>query len=165
MTSILTLGGIGLTVGAAAVAGAVGLGIVAAAATGVYRNHGYGGGGGSGGGVEHNNNNSGGDGSLSLLLGDAMEMVKAQDVSGCGRRLVCELASGHPQTLTVHELAILKFVGSGVVPGEGVLPPDALLQYKTAKGYGEGGKDCGQLYLHCPYNSTQLMQVIMHYLP
>ncbi|KAK4305702.1 hypothetical protein Pmani_022409 [Petrolisthes manimaculis] len=97
---------------------------------------------------------------------NVLEMVKAQDVTGCGRRLVCELGSADPRRLTVEELSILNLVGDGVVPGEGVLPPGgASGHFKTARGWGESGGDCGLAYHTCPLNGKQLMQLVMEYLP
>ncbi|KAK4308965.1 hypothetical protein Pmani_019384 [Petrolisthes manimaculis] len=93
-----------------------------------------------------------------------MEGIRKQDVSGCGLRLVCELASRTHQDLAMEEWAILDLVGNGVKGGDGD-GDGALQQYKTARGVGEKGGNCGTSFPYCPLTGTQLMHSIMAYLP
>ncbi|KAG7173306.1 putative DM4/DM12 family-like protein 29, partial [Homarus americanus] len=101
----------------------------------------------------------------SAALENLMEVIRAEDVSGCGRRLVCELAANNQQSLTVEELSILNLVGSSVKPGEGVLPRGASQEYKEARGLGEAGGDCDKVFPKCPLTGAQLMGAVMAYLP
>nr|XP_053644746.1 uncharacterized protein LOC128697213 [Cherax quadricarinatus]XP_053644747.1 uncharacterized protein LOC128697213 [Cherax quadricarinatus] len=96
-------------------------------------------------------------------LEEALNKIRKTDVTGCGLRLVCDLAA--TDRLSVEELAILQLIGPTVKPGEGLLPPGASGEYKQAKWYGESGGDCHEAFPDCPYNGTQLMNIVMDYLP
>ncbi|XP_045599164.2 uncharacterized protein [Procambarus clarkii] len=96
-------------------------------------------------------------------LEEALNSIRKSDLTGCGKRLVCELATR--DKLSVEEMAILQLFGPTIKPGEGFLPPGATGEYKAAKTYGESGGDCGQAFPACPYNGSQLMNIVMEYLP
>ncbi|XP_045599670.2 uncharacterized protein [Procambarus clarkii] len=95
-------------------------------------------------------------------LSGLLEMVRAQDVTGCGRRLMCELAA-IPEDIELPELArdILELVGPAVRPGEGVLPPGATGEYLEAKSYGHYGGNCGQKYFTCPEDGRHLLGMVL----
>ncbi|XP_063606311.1 probable H/ACA ribonucleoprotein complex subunit 1 [Penaeus indicus] len=98
--------------------------------------------------------------------GRLMEIISDQDESGCGKRLVCELAAAEAEDerqLLMEELAILKFVGD-IVPGEDLRAQGAALDYKLAKERGMEGRDCGLLYPSCIYNGTEIMTSVLAYL-
>ncbi|ROT62531.1 hypothetical protein C7M84_019618 [Penaeus vannamei] len=95
-----------------------------------------------------------------------LEVVSEQDESGCGKRLVCELAAAEAEDereLLEEELAILEFVGD-LVPGEDLRAQGAALDYKLAKAQGMEGRDCGLLYPSCIYNGTEIMTSVLAYL-
>lgn len=97
---------------------------------------------------------------------NALELVRAEDVTGCGMRLVCELAGQEEEDLVQEELAILALLGPDVKPGEGVLPPGgARGEYLQARSFGGRGGDCGAAFPMCPLNGSQLMDTVMAYLP
>lgn len=97
---------------------------------------------------------------------NALELVRAEDVTGCGMRLVCELAGQEEEDLVQEELAILALLGPDVKPGEGVLPPGgARGEYLQARNFGAQGGDCGAAFPMCPLNGSQLMDTVMAYLP
>ncbi|XP_037783627.1 probable H/ACA ribonucleoprotein complex subunit 1-like protein [Penaeus monodon] len=98
--------------------------------------------------------------------GRLMEIISDQDESGCGKRLVCELAAAEAEDerqLLMEELAILEFVGD-IVPGEDLRAQGAALDYKLAKERGREGRDCGLLYPSCIYNGTEIMTSVLAYL-
>lgn len=59
----------------------------------------------------------------------------------------------------------LTFLRTGVKPGVGFTPRNALHEYKAAKGFGGAGGDCGKVFTGCPLNGTQLVETVMGYLP
>ncbi|XP_037782935.1 uncharacterized protein LOC119579263 [Penaeus monodon] len=182
-TTTVAVGGLGLGLGAAALAGAVGLGLAAAAAAafggrnrggnkGGYRGHHGGGYGHHGGGYGHH----GGYGGYhrrrrsveedSEALDNLMALIRQEDVTGCGMRLMCELGAAPEDELTVEELSILHLVGPIVKPGEGVLPSgSATSQYRNAKDFGREGGECAKAFPMCPLDRAQLMDTVMNYLP
>ncbi|XP_047477920.1 probable H/ACA ribonucleoprotein complex subunit 1 [Penaeus chinensis] len=98
--------------------------------------------------------------------GRLIEIISDQDESGCGKRLVCELAAAEAEDerqLLMEELAILEFVGD-IVPGEDLRAQGAALDYKLAKERGMEGRDCGLLYPSCIYNGTEIMTSVLAYL-
>lgn len=95
-----------------------------------------------------------------------LEVASEQDESGCGKRLVCELAAAEAEDereMLEEELAILEFVGD-LVPGEDLRAQGAALDYKLAKAQGMEGRDCGLLYPSCIYNGTEIMTSVLAYL-
>ncbi|XP_042214160.1 uncharacterized protein LOC121860840 [Homarus americanus] len=98
-------------------------------------------------------------------LEKTMEIIRSEDVSGCGLRLMCEVAGLRNQHLTMEEKAILDLVGPGQMPRSGFTPKGALQEYKLAKGLGQSGGSCGQVYSTCPYSGAQLVHTVMGYLP
>ncbi|XP_037788472.1 uncharacterized protein LOC119583826 [Penaeus monodon] len=102
-----TAGGAGLA--GLAVAGAVGLGVLglaALASRGGRRRH-------RGGRRRHHHRGrrSSVEVDTEWRMQNALELVRAEDVTGCGMRLVCELASQEEQDLVQEELAILALLG------------------------------------------------------
>ncbi|KAF2359413.1 hypothetical protein FHG87_009823 [Trinorchestia longiramus] len=86
-----------------------------------------------------------------------MEVVRAQDASKCGLKLVCELASLNDEQLTYDHLAMLDLVGPSINPDNVLLPPeenldnlDARSQYRLARGVGANGYSCVKYYPSCP---------------
>ncbi|XP_047477322.1 uncharacterized protein LOC125030948 [Penaeus chinensis] len=169
MTTTITTGVLAGTAGGAglaglAVAGAVGLGVLGVAALasrgGGRRNR----------GGRRNGHRRGRRSTVEddddWRMQNALELVRAEDVTGCGMRLVCELASQEEEDLVQEELAILALLGPDVKPGEGVLPPGgARGEYLQARSFGGRGGDCGAAFPMCPHNGTQLMDTVMAYLP
>ncbi|XP_042203352.1 uncharacterized protein LOC121853348 [Homarus americanus] len=94
-----------------------------------------------------------------------LELIRVEDVTGCGLRLMCELAATPSETLLQEQMAILNLVGPSVRPGEGLLPPGATGDYLAAKSLGAAGGDCGLAFPECPLGGTQLMDQVMAYLP
>ncbi|XP_071531603.1 uncharacterized protein [Panulirus ornatus] len=99
----------------------------------------------------------------SRALERTMELIRREDVTGCGMRLLCELARLRQDHITGEEQAILDLVGPAIDPWSGVSPRGALQEYKTAKGFGEAGGDCGKVFSLCPLNGTQLMETVLGY--
>ncbi|XP_037788427.1 uncharacterized protein LOC119583796 [Penaeus monodon] len=169
MTTTVTTGVLAGTAGGAglaglAVAGAVGLGVLGLAALasrgGGRRNRG-----GRRKGHRRGRRSSVEDAD-DWRMQNALELVRAEDVTGCGMRLVCELASQEEEDLVQEELAILALLGPYVKPGEGVLPPGgARGEYLQARSFGGRGGDCGAAFPMCALNGTQLMDTVMAYLP
>ncbi|XP_042877382.1 uncharacterized protein LOC122256633 [Penaeus japonicus] len=167
MTTTVTTGVLAGTAGGAglaglAVAGAVGLGVLGLAALasrgGGRRNR--------GGKRRHRGRRSNVEAEEDWRMQNALELVRAEDVTGCGMRLVCELATQEEEDLVQEELAILAMLGPDVKPGEGVLPPGgARGAYLQARTFGGRGGDCGAAFPMCPLNGTQLMDTVMAYLP
>ncbi|KAK4324954.1 hypothetical protein Pmani_004443 [Petrolisthes manimaculis] len=163
----LVVGGGGL-VAAAAVAGAVGLGLAGVAALagigrkGRRRRKGgrrrY--------GRDVTTTGAGAEEDERAALMRLLEVIKEEDVTGCGRRLMCELAASDPTQLEEEHLAILDLLEPVVRPGEGLLPPgSAAEEYVRARGVGESGGDCALAYPACPVPPSQLPQLILDYLP
>lgn len=86
-----------------------------------------------------------------------LEEIKANDLSGCGRKLVCELAAKDPLDLNEEEAGILEAVGPAVVPGQGILPPEAVWDYREARGHGVLGESCTNLYNRCHMDASSIM--------
>ncbi|XP_037788438.1 uncharacterized protein LOC119583805 [Penaeus monodon] len=114
MTTTVTTGVLAGTAGGAglaglAVAGAVGLGVLGLAALasrgGGRRNRG-----GRRKGHRRGRRSSVEDAD-DWRMQNALELVRAEDVTGCGMRLVCELASQEEEDLVQEELAILALLG------------------------------------------------------
>ncbi|XP_068227491.1 uncharacterized protein [Palaemon carinicauda] len=101
----------------------------------------------------------------SAAVQKTMNLIRQQDFSGCGLKLVCELASMEGDQLTLEEMDILSLVGTSIKPGEGLLPGSALQEYQAARGLGEYGHDCALVFPSCPFNSSQLIETVMSYLP
>ncbi|XP_064115258.1 uncharacterized protein LOC135221408 [Macrobrachium nipponense] len=101
----------------------------------------------------------------SSALERTMNLIRQQDFSGCGLKLVCDLASMTDDQLASEEMSILSLVGTSIKPGEGLLPTSALQEYQAARGLGEYGYDCALAFPSCPLNSTQLIETVMSYLP
>ncbi|XP_069979348.1 uncharacterized protein [Penaeus vannamei] len=167
MTTTVTTGVVAGTAGGAglaglAVAGAVGLGVLGLAAL-ASRGAGRGSGGGRNKGYRRGRRSVDDAG---RRMQNALELVRAEDVTGCGMRLVCELAGQEEEDLVQEELAILALLGPDVTPGEGVLPPGgARGEYLQARSFGGRGGDCGAAFPMCPLNGSQLMDTVMAYLP
>ncbi|XP_071531596.1 uncharacterized protein [Panulirus ornatus] len=163
MTTYVTIGALSASYAAAAVAGAVGLGVAGLAiGRSLRRDRDHGGYGGQRGGY-HRRRRS--EKEESAALENLMELIREEDVTGCGKRLVCELAAADDQRLTVEELSILNLVGPAVKPGEGLLPKGATWEYRAARGFGQTSGDCGQAFPMCALNGTQLMDTVMAFLP
>ncbi|XP_068227504.1 uncharacterized protein [Palaemon carinicauda] len=94
-----------------------------------------------------------------------MDLIRREDVTGCGLRLMCELAKEDPGDLIGEEMAILDLVGTPLLPGEDVRGLGALGEYREAKAVGLNQGSCGQTYFMCPLNGTQLMDTVMGFLP
>ncbi|CAL4084353.1 unnamed protein product, partial [Meganyctiphanes norvegica] len=95
------------------------------------------------------------------LLAQEIETVRKADMAGCGMRLVCELGAADEDKLTEEELAILAFVGPGVVkPGEGLLPDSSLWEYQVSRVMGQVGANCAKAFPACPYNATKMVNAI-----
>ncbi|XP_042203351.1 uncharacterized protein LOC121853347 [Homarus americanus] len=90
-----------------------------------------------------------------------LELVRAQDVTGCGKKLVCELAAQPEDRLPDVARNVLNLVRSVVKPGEGLLPPGAAGEYLEAKNHGLLGLDCAQEYPVCPYDGQHLRNLMM----
>ncbi|KAK7075135.1 hypothetical protein SK128_009533 [Halocaridina rubra] len=172
-TTTITLGTLGAgglaaaLAGGAALAGAIGLGVAGIAAL-VHKkegNRGYRGGKrrGHGGHGHYRGKRSVEDESAALQ--NLLQVIRAEDVTGCGMKLVCELAGLREEALMEEELAILDLVGPVVRPGEGLLPPGGAGDYKAAKMYGLQQGNCSQAFPLCPLNGTELMGAVMNYLP
>ncbi|XP_042877367.1 uncharacterized protein LOC122256622 [Penaeus japonicus] len=155
------LGGAGLAA-AAAVAGAVGLGLLALAGAGRRSNR-------RRNGHRRYGREAGEAGAQDEewpALENLLQDVRRQDTTGCGRRLLCELAQEDEEALSLEELEILSLVGPDVTPGEGLLPPGgASGEFARARAFGRDGGDCGAAFPLCPLNGTQLMDSVMAYLP
>ncbi|XP_037782946.1 uncharacterized protein LOC119579274 [Penaeus monodon] len=98
----------------------------------------------------------------SAALERTMALIRQEDVTGCGMRLVCEL--GALPDRGAHEDAILELVGR-VPPGTDLRAAGetALGQYRLSRALGEGGGDCARAFPLCPFNGTQLMQTVSGY--
>ncbi|XP_042877366.1 probable H/ACA ribonucleoprotein complex subunit 1 [Penaeus japonicus] len=184
-TTTVAVGGLGLGLGAAALAGAVGLGLAAVAFGGRNRGGnkgGYRGGYGHHGGGGYGHHGGGGYGhhggyggyhrrrrsveDESEALDNLMALIRQEDVTGCGLKLMCELGAAPEDELTVEELSIMHLVGPIVKPGEGVLPSgSATTHYRDAKTFGQEGGECAKEFPMCPLNRAQLMETVMNYLP
>ncbi|XP_068227632.1 uncharacterized protein [Palaemon carinicauda] len=158
-----------VTVGAAQVAGAVGLGIASLAAQALVGGiaGGIGGGrrggkGGRRGGSHHRYGRGLKD--ERAALDNLMEMVFLQDGTGCGMKLVCDLAGKGEDELTDEDLNILALVGPAVAPGEGFLPTTGADVYRNARYIGESGAACDQVFKSCPVNGTEISAVTQKFL-
>ncbi|XP_066959364.1 uncharacterized protein [Macrobrachium rosenbergii] len=163
-TYTIAIGSAGLAAGAAvAVAGAVGLGIAGVAALfsrrrGTKMKHKkqrkktY---------TRYGREDDDGQDNLKRM----MELIRREDVTGCGLRLMCELAAENPRDLIDEEIAILELVGAPLTPGEDVRGLGALGEYREAKTVGLNHGSCGKTYFMCPLNGTQLMETVMGFLP
>ncbi|XP_037783344.1 uncharacterized protein LOC119579531 [Penaeus monodon] len=95
-----------------------------------------------------------------------MALIRQEDVTGCGMRLVCEL--GALPARGAREDAILELVGTlppgsdlrALSTGEGV---SALEEYRRARSLGERGHDCEKAFRFCPFNGTELMSAVVGY--
>ncbi|XP_042203353.1 uncharacterized protein LOC121853349 [Homarus americanus] len=94
-------------------------------------------------------------------LNKMLELVKMEDTSSCGKKLMCELAAQPYDSLPQLGRDITTLVGS-VKPGEGLLPPGGAGEYMGAKSYGALGWNCGELYNTCPYDSQQMMSILTY---
>lgn len=163
MTTAITLGLGGLGGGAAlaaaglATAGAVGLGLAAA---GAFRRGGRRRGGRRG-GRRHGRDVE--EESESEVLQRVLSLIRQQDVTGCGMRLVCELAGIAEEDLDEEQMAILNLVEPRIKPGEGVLPPGGFGDYKIAKTMGQTHENCSTSFPLCSLNGNQLMEVVNSY--
>ncbi|XP_066959360.1 uncharacterized protein [Macrobrachium rosenbergii] len=102
----------------------------------------------------------------SNALERALDLIRQQDVTGCGMRLVCELAGLREENLTEEEKAILDIVEPRPKAGEGVLPSSSgAVDYKIAKELGHRHADCSLTFPLCSFNGTQLMNIVDGYLP
>ncbi|XP_069979345.1 uncharacterized protein [Penaeus vannamei] len=161
------VGGAGVAA-AAAVAGAVGLGLLALAGIGRRSSRRS-----SRRSYRHKNSHRYGREApaaekqeQAAALENLLEDVRLQDETGCGRRLLCELAKEDEQELSQEEFDILSMVGPDVKPGEGLLPPfSATGEYARARAFGRKGGDCDAAFPLCPFNGSQLMDNVMAYLP
>ncbi|XP_042877371.1 probable H/ACA ribonucleoprotein complex subunit 1 [Penaeus japonicus] len=158
---------------ASAVAGAISLGFAGLANFGGGFFGGRGGGG-RGGGRGRGRFNRRRGGRRGREVGDnpqaahnrLMDVIAQEDETGCGKRLVCELAAVEAEEerqLLMEELAILEFVGD-ITPGEDLTSHASALEYKLAKRHGMEGRDCGFLYPSCIYNGTEIMSSVLAYL-
>ncbi|XP_037783693.1 uncharacterized protein LOC119579916 [Penaeus monodon] len=102
----------------------------------------------------------------SAALERTMALIRQEDVTGCGMRLVCELGALPARHRGGHEDAILELVGR-VPPGSDLRAAGetALGQYRLSRALGEGGGDCARAFPLCPFNGTQLMQTVSGYVP
>ncbi|XP_027227909.1 uncharacterized protein [Penaeus vannamei] len=100
----------------------------------------------------------------SAALERTMALIRQEDVTGCGMRLVCEL--GALPARGAHEDAILELVGR-LPPGTDLRAAGetALGQYRLSRALGEGGGDCARAFPLCPFNGSQLMQTVSGYVP
>ncbi|XP_064115256.1 keratin, type I cytoskeletal 17-like [Macrobrachium nipponense] len=176
MAATFVTGGLGLglgAVGAAALAGAVKLGLAAKAFL-LHRGGGYGGGGYGGGGYGggYGGYEGGGFGRRkrsaedeSEALARVLDLIRREDVAGCGLRLVCELASSEEEELTVEELSILNIVGPPARPEERISSENGVNDYRVAKSIGLERENCTRAYSFCPLDGTQLRGAIVAHLP
>ncbi|KAK7068905.1 hypothetical protein SK128_012584 [Halocaridina rubra] len=156
------LGGLAL---AAAAAGAVGLGLAGAAALLGGRGRRRGGGG---------RRRYHGRGkrqapprqeSEDTVIERVLDLIRQQDITGCGMRLVCELAGIREEELNEEQQAILNLVGPVTKPGEGLLPPGGARDFKEARFLGFTEGKCQESFPLCPLNGTQLMELIDAFVP
>ncbi|XP_047477191.1 uncharacterized protein LOC125030899 [Penaeus chinensis] len=97
-----------------------------------------------------------------------MALIRQEDVTGCGMRLVCELGARPARDRDAHGDAILELVGTlppgsdlhALSAGEGV---SALQEYRRARSLGERGHDCEKAFRFCPFNGTELMSAVVGY--
>ncbi|KAK7068904.1 hypothetical protein SK128_012583 [Halocaridina rubra] len=163
MTTVTTIGigGLGLAglaAAGAAAAGAIGLAAIAGRVFGGGRR-------GRRRGREVQDNNV----PEAEILERTLTLIRQQDITGCGLRLVCELAGLNEEELDEEQKAILSLVDMANdhrhTPGEGILPSLGATDYKAARTVGIMQGDCGTSFPMCSLNGTELMQVIGHYLP
>lgn len=98
-------------------------------------------------------------------LEGVMEMIRQEDVSGCGLRLVCELGAAEEGQLSIEEISILNLVGPVIQPGEGLLPDSASVDYRAARTYGSSNINCTEAYPKCPIAGEFLMDSVISHIP
>ncbi|XP_066946839.1 uncharacterized protein [Macrobrachium rosenbergii] len=159
----LTVGSGSIVAGAAtAVAGAVGLGFLGVAS--IFRRRSR---------SRSKHRPSGGYGrrrrraakKKTVAIGNSLRLIRQEDVTGCGLKFMCELAKRDPGELTVEELSVLSLVGPVVKPGEGLMPDGAVGDYMRAKALGQAGGSCSEAYPLCTFSGTQLMEIVVGFLP
>ncbi|KAK7075136.1 hypothetical protein SK128_009534 [Halocaridina rubra] len=101
----------------------------------------------------------------SAAVTNLLQVIRNEDVTGCGLKLVCELAGMREEELYEEEIAILNLVGPVVPPGHGLLPPGGAGDYKIARLFGQQHGDCSLAFPLCPFNGTELMGALMSFLP
>ncbi|XP_064115266.1 uncharacterized protein LOC135221419 [Macrobrachium nipponense] len=155
-----------VTIGAAQLAGAVGLGIASLAAQAIVGSVVGGRGGGRGGGSRRGSHNRYGRDLKDEreALDNLLEMVFLQDGTGCGMKLVCDLAGKEEDELVGEDLNILALVGPGVPPGEGLLPKSGADVYRNARYIGETGAPCDKIFASCPMNGTEIRGITQKFL-
>ena len=47
-----------------------------------------------------------------------------------------------------------------IVPGQGLLPSDAVWEYREARGAGMLGQDCAVLYNKCPMDAQNILNTV-----
>ncbi|KAK7068906.1 hypothetical protein SK128_012585 [Halocaridina rubra] len=94
------------------------------------------------------------------ILQRAVTLIRKQDVTGCGMKLVCELAGLNEDELTADQREILKLVDK--LPNE---DGGGITDYKAALEVGRSLSSCSQTFPLCSLTGTQLMQTIDSYLP
>ncbi|KAF2359414.1 Protein of unknown function DM4/12 [Trinorchestia longiramus] len=191
--AVLVLGGlVGPSIAAAALAGAVALGIGALALSKRRKSHGYGHGyghghgHGHGGGHGHHGHSSdhgydrsdvtkaaryghkrrkrevvGNEQQRGEML---MQVIRQQDTTGCGLKMVCQLAALDEDELAEEELAVMNLV-QFVPPGESRLPTSGADDYHTALSMGRTGGNCTHVYASCPIDGIRIMDTVMAFLP
>ncbi|XP_064088314.1 uncharacterized protein LOC135202784 [Macrobrachium nipponense] len=86
----------------------------------------------------------------SVALERLLDLIRSQDVTGCGLRLMCDLANRNENELDALRLGILNLVEPLPKPGEGILPSGGAGDYKMSRFHGQSGEDCFSLYPSCP---------------
>ncbi|XP_066953763.1 uncharacterized protein [Macrobrachium rosenbergii] len=171
MALALTLG----TLGAAAIAGAIGLGIAGLAVLHSERK-----------GDRRKNkkrrNNLGGlrqdsyrrrgarvrravSGDSATAVQNLLQVIREEDVTGCGLKLVCELAGARAEELGTEERAILDLIGPAVPPGEGLLASGGARDYMWAKAFGQQRGNCAQAFPDCHFSGAEIMATVRNFLP
>ncbi|XP_066988766.1 uncharacterized protein [Macrobrachium rosenbergii] len=155
-----------VTIGAAQLAGAVGLGIASLAAQALVGTVVGGIGRGLGGGSSRRSHNRYGRDLKGEreALDNLLEMVFLQDGSGCGMKLVCDLAGKEEDELAQEDLNILALVGPGVAPGEDLLPKSGADVYRNARYIGRTGAPCDNIFASCPINGTEIKGITQKFL-
>ncbi|KAK7068907.1 hypothetical protein SK128_012586 [Halocaridina rubra] len=94
------------------------------------------------------------------VLQRALNLIRQQDVTGCGMKLVCELAGLREEDLSEEQRSILTLVDQ--VPNDG---KGGISDYKRAMGMGEANWNCGKYFSMCTVSGRELMQTIDYFLP
>ncbi|XP_068246310.1 uncharacterized protein [Palaemon carinicauda] len=101
----------------------------------------------------------------SSAVNNLLQVIREEDVTGCGLKLVCELAGTTEEELGTEERAILDLIGPIVPPGEGLLPSGGARDYMLAKAFGQQYGNCTQAFPNCHLQGTDIMANVMNFLP